>query len=74
MRCFLKTAGFEMARSWCGSWFQTCGPAKKRIKRKKEKRKEKRKLLTATSRTQAVSMAAMAEPRTDTLDNQNFAE
>ena len=24
----MKGAGLEMARSCCGSWFQTCGPAK----------------------------------------------
>jgi len=24
----MKGAGFEMARSCCGSWIQTCGPAK----------------------------------------------
>jgi len=32
LRCFLKAAGFEMARSCCDSWLQTCGLAKEKAR------------------------------------------
>jgi len=29
---FLKAAGFAIERSWCGSWFQACGPANRMVR------------------------------------------